>query len=274
MQDKSTQVSESLLWAECVQTSRASSPLQSLPLEITFQILGTLDIVSLVCLRMTSQRLRRIIAAVRKRDLSLCVRWRINGLLEKDSRAKGAPLPQKLQCAFCKRAHDQKMFGSPRTNVGYGIEYLEMTKRDPERRHCWLHMPKRFCYSPAFRDPQQRDWARKLERDRWIATSHMICLHCGTRLEKNVQSGEGAEEGCPLCTRKCDICGYIKLAIFCRLGPERRFESVKRLRLVRRKKAGFVLEIEDRNGRFSHPVGVKYSQHSIVQFPVRLSKRE
>ena len=99
----------------------------------------------------------------------------------------------------------------------------------------------------------------------------MTCLHCGTRLEKNVQS---REEECPICTRKCDICGYIKLAIFCRFGPERRFESVKRLRLVRRKKAGYVLEIEDRNSRFSHPYGVKYSQHSIVEFPVLMSKQK
>lgn len=178
------------------------------------------------------------------------MKWRINCLLEKDSRAKGAPLPQKLQCAFCKRAHDLYMFVVPRINVG-------MTKSDPEIRHCWLHMSKRFCYCPAFRDPQQREWAQSLKRDRWIATLRMICLHCGTKLQKNVDTGE---EKCPMCTHKCDICGYIKLPIFCRFGPARGFESVKhlRLRLVRRKKAGFVLEIEDRNGMFPHRYGATY----------------
>ena len=271
MQDKTTQVSESLLRAEDVQTSKTSCPLQSLPTEITLQILKMLDTVSLICLRMTSQRLRRITAAVRTRDLNRCVRWRINCHLEKDSRAKGAPLPPNLQCAFCKRAHEQYMFGLSRTKVGYGIENLAMTKQDPEKRHCWLHMPKRFCYSPAFRDPQQRKWAQKLEQDRWIATAHMVCLHCGTRLQKNVETGE---EECPVCMRKCDVCGYIKLAVFCRFGPERSFEIVERLRLVRRKKAGFVLEIEDRNGGGSHPYGGKYSQYSVVEFPVLQSKRK
>ena len=169
MQDKTTQVSESFLWAERVQGSRAFCPLQSLPSEITYQILGMLDMVSLICLRMTNQRLRRRIAPVPTRGLNKCVRWRIHCLLEQDSRAKGAPLPQELQCAFCKSAHDQKMFGLSRTDVGNGIETLGMTECDPEIRHCWLHMPKRFCYSPAFRDPQQRDWAQKLERDRWIS---------------------------------------------------------------------------------------------------------
>lgn len=263
-QDKATQVTESTLRAKDVQIPEASCPLEMLPLEIIRHIFGMLDVVSLICLRMTSQRLRHL-AIVKRLQLHRCIMWRVKCLLEKDSRAKGVPLPQRLVCAFCKRTHHQRMFGLPGSDVGYGIACLNMTKSDPEIRHCWLHMPKRFCYSPTFRDSQQENWARSLERERWIRTLHMTCLHCGTRLEKNVHSGE---EECPACTRKCDVCGYIELPILSRFGPERRFESFKCLRLVKRKKAGFMLEMEDRNSIGREPKGVKYSRHSFIDTDV------
>lgn len=263
-QDKATQVNESMLRAEDVQRSRATCPLQRLPLEITQYILGMLDVVSLVCLRMTSRRLRQV-TRVRRRDLNRCVRWRVTCLMEEDLKAKGAPVPRKLACAFCKCTHRRKMFGLPGTNVGYGIECVGMTKSPPAIRHCWRHMPKRFCYSPAYRDSQRGIWARGLQRERWIATKQMTCLHCGTRLEKNVHSGE---KECPTCWRQCDVCGHAELPFLTRFGPRRRLDSLKRLRLVRRKKTGYLLEMQDHNGISRNPKGIKYHRRTLVEIDV------
>ncbi len=91
---------------------------------------------------------------------------------------------------------------------------------------------------------------------------HMTCLHCGTRLEKNVQS---RKDECPACIRKCDVCGYIKLPVLSRFGPERPFENFKHLRLAKRKKGGYMLEIQDRNSIYRNHKGVRYSRHFIVE---------
>lgn len=258
MEDKATQVKESMLRPKSVGKSRTPCPLERIPLELSQHIFGMLDGASLVCLGMMSRRLRQMVS-VGSRDWDGCVRWRVNSLLERDSRAKGTPLPQqRLTCAFCKCKHDRKMFGDRENYALYGIHCLGMNNSRAEIRHCWLHMPKRFCYSPTFRDAQQEQWARSLVRDRWIATMHMACQHCGTRLVKNVQSGK---EECLACTQECDVCGYIELPTLSRFGPERHLETLKFVRLIRRKKAGWVLEVEDENSRVK---GAKYSLHSVV----------
>ena len=165
-QNESTQVDEYLLAHASLQKGGKQFPLQMLPSHIMIQIMGMLDVVSLVCLKLTSRRLHRVVH-VQKRELSACAMWMITCRLEKDLLATKAPLPKRLACAFCKRSHLKKSFKLPHTVVGDGMICTRMTDCPiPKIRYCWRHFPKRICYSPSFRDREEEEWARSLVQER------------------------------------------------------------------------------------------------------------
>lgn len=118
-------------------------------------------------------------------------------------------------------------------------EDLGMThyKTPPAHRFCWLHIPKRICYSPKFRDPSQEAWAKSLGRDRWVATYPLACLHWGEKLETG-------EETCPVCRNECTCCGYGRRIYVSRYGCQRTIESLEHVRFLRRQVRCCQLEVE------------------------------
>ncbi len=114
LRDMSVQVHESLLAITKARNTRVSrqlkSPLGRLPREILLPILGRLDMVSLVSLKLTSKRFF-LLVHIKRKDLNACVKWMITCQLEKDLIATGLPLPMSLACAFCKEKNPREDFG-------------------------------------------------------------------------------------------------------------------------------------------------------------------
>lgn len=141
--------------------------LERMPANVIDSITGLLDPVSLICLELTNSRFRRLLNKRRKK-LSQCEEWRLHCLLEVDLIEKGAFLPKRLTCAFCKSSHRHDIFGEGSWfDAGYGFEELDMIKNNaPFSRYCWNQLPKRIDYTPTFRNAQHEQWARSLLEDR------------------------------------------------------------------------------------------------------------
>ena len=234
------------------------------------QVLETLGIVSIACPKYTNSWFRRAVE-LEPWEKSRCARWKINCYLESDGICfRGSE--QRLMCAFCKTTHPPKAFGMLSTDVGYGIECLQLLLgASLITRYCWLHVPKRINYSPTFRDPEQEKWARSLPEDRWIVIVDLVCLHCGDRVLKDQKTGEYSS--CPTCTQKCDICGYVEMYNFNRYGRERPLQSYKKIQFVKRRETDYMIEVEDRNGIHMAPKGFGYSKHSLLEYAEELGWR-
>lgn len=86
-------------------------------------------------------------------------------------------------------------------------------------------------------------------------------MHCGERLHTDADTGKAA---CPSCAYKYTVCGYAGMHSFSRYGRERVLQSHKKIQFVRRRKTGYLLEVEDRNTIELAPKGFKYSERSIL----------
>ena len=209
MRDSSTQTTDQALSAPL--QGETTAPFEKATLDLMLDIFELLDSVSLLSLKCTSAQLYQAINSngrFKACNPSHCARGKIRCSLEKDTMFSQAPgvvhLPKLIQCTICKKRHPQKAFGNPHADVKYGIECLRaVLPENPLTRYCWLHVPKRFNYSPRFRDNQQKLWARALPCYRWVTTRDLVCMHCGDRVQKHPVVGE---EECPTCPGKCDVC--------------------------------------------------------------------
>ena len=194
--------------------SRGACPLAQVPTDVLIEITTRLDVVSLACLKYTSSGFRDAIT-IKDSELSRCARWKVSCYLEFDLIYYRKSIPERLNCAFCKRKHKMMRFIVPFSSKGYGTQCLRRVMRDdPLARYCCLHVPKRINLSPTHLDPQQR-WANWLEIDQWVMTVEPVCLHCGDRLQEDTETEEST---CPSCISKCSVCGHGMLHNFNRYG--------------------------------------------------------
>jgi len=124
LRDMSVQVHGSLLAIMKARKTRVSrqleNPLGRLPQEILLPILGRLDMVSLVRLKLTSKRFF-LLVHIKPEDLQACAKWFITCQLKKDLIARELPLPKSLACAFCKEKHPRENFGFDKLGMEYGL---------------------------------------------------------------------------------------------------------------------------------------------------------
>ncbi len=208
LRDMSVQVHGSLLAIMKARKNRVSrqlkSPLARLQREILLPILGRLDMVSFISLKVTSKRFF-LLVHIKPKDLKACAKCIITCQLEKDLIARGLPLPKSLACAFCKEKYPREDFGFDKLGMEYGFEWMIIEKTlDPIIRYYWRNFPKIICYSPKSRDCQQEEWARALLQDRWLLTREPIYYHCGERL---IQDDITKQRRCPACPKECVVCG-------------------------------------------------------------------
>lgn len=247
-------------WDERTLPRKVTCPLQSLPPQLFHRILEKIRGPALVCLKLSCKSFFSTVS-IKKSELGDCARWLITTRLENDLIKKGEALPDELACAFCKKKHPQEMFRMLGSN---GVETLGMAKSNfpSYRRYCWLHFPKRVCYSPDFRDSQQASWAQSLVRDHWVATWERMCMHCGERLIKDPVT---SDERCPVCSEKCNTCGYAGHIYFSRYGPQRLLQSFECIRLIKRRTTGYALEMEEDAAGYQNRVSVTGPWYSLIE---------
>lgn len=162
--------------------------LGNLPAEILYMIVDELDDVSAVCLKITSSY---FYTSINTDDMkfSLCKKWLIMCRLEIDVPDR----PNLLACAFCKAKVWKGCF-TPENgyHYDYGLDNLNLLSRNPAERYCLLHI------SNTLRD--RRNSQKDYERNRWVKTQQMTCLHCGADIEPS----DSRSEGCNGCM--CEIC--------------------------------------------------------------------
>lgn len=212
--------------------------IQQLSDDLILHIAEFLDVVPRACLKYTDSHFRKLIN-IPETPVLQCVRYRVLCYLEKDLLAQGAPLPNRLACAFCRCAHPRSDFGIHGENVGYGIEYLFMIEKSvPDARYCWRHIPKRLNYTSTDGDQSPSS------EEKWVETKQYICWHCGNELSRD----SDGKTICPICHEECPICGFDNIDGFQRYGPRRPLESYSKIRFTSRRCMRFALEIRDLNG--------------------------
>lgn len=221
--------------------------LLDLPDFLIERISNLLDEVSLLSLKNINASFRGLIRIDDGR-ISQCARWAMLCLLEDDLLRAGKPLPLRLACRYCKRAHLKMDFGVKHGNAGHGIECLGPVETfRPRARFCWRSIPRMLDYTSKATEAANESRGRRV-KDGWALVRRPTCCHCYTPL---VPDQDDLLE-CPICNKECEVCKYLPAPIFERDGARRPLESHENIRFVRRACKHYKLEIQDLNG-IRHP---------------------